>query len=266
MPRYARSQSTSGIYHVMIRGNERKQVFMEDDDRVRFLDTLERMQEDGRFRLYAYCLMDNHVHLLLCEGKESVQRTMKRIEVSYVYYFNKKYQRVGHLFQDRYRSEAVEENNYVLTAARYIHNNPVKAEMVARAEDYKWSSYRYYIGLNRDKPDLVHTDFLLNILSDKNEKAVKLLKEYTGQMGEESFIEYTEEKAGARGQDSFCVDTKKVITEILDKYGLTIEKLANCRDRLQRNFVLREIKESSKASVRELSRLLKISKDKIFRA
>ncbi|MFT9497995.1 transposase, partial [Anaerosolibacter sp.] len=91
MPRYARRQSASKVYHVMIRGNERKEIFHDDEDRIRFLDTLRLMGEDDNYHIYAYCLMDNHVHVVIGEEKDSIQRTMKRISVSYVYYFNKKY-------------------------------------------------------------------------------------------------------------------------------------------------------------------------------
>ena len=91
MSRYARKQSRSGVHHIMLRGNERKDIFYDDEDRFRFLDTLNKMKEDGNCHIYAYCLMSNHVHLLMRERKDSIQRSMKRICVSYVYYFNNKY-------------------------------------------------------------------------------------------------------------------------------------------------------------------------------
>jgi len=125
----------------MLRGINRTEIFFDDEDRNRFIDTLQRMKEKGEYEIYAYCLMDNHVHLLIKEKREPINRAMKRIGVSYAYYFNKKYRRVGHLFQDRYRSEAVEKETYLLAAVRYIHNNPVIAGLVKRAGDYPWSSY-----------------------------------------------------------------------------------------------------------------------------
>ncbi|MBP2629001.1 MAG: transposase [Firmicutes bacterium] len=132
------------------------------------------MKETGNYEIYAYCLMDNHVHLLLCDTKDEISRTMKRICVSYVYYFNKKYKRIGHLFQDRYRSEVVEEDAYLLSVARYIHKNPLKAGMVKRVEDYKWSSYAQYLSANKDKFNLIERSFLLSMFSDIEDIAKEL--------------------------------------------------------------------------------------------
>lgn len=89
--------------------------------------------------------MDNHAHLLVNEGEDEISRIIKRIGTSYVYYFNKKYGRVGHLFQDRFKSEAIEDDSYLLAVVRYIHNNPVKAGIVKNASSYRWSSFNAYI-------------------------------------------------------------------------------------------------------------------------
>jgi REP element-mobilizing transposase RayT len=85
--------------------------------------------------------MDNHVHLLINEGDDEIGKIMKRINISYSYYFNKKYGRIGHLFQDRFKSEGIDSDAYLLSVVRYIHNNPVKAGLVKNIEEYKWSSY-----------------------------------------------------------------------------------------------------------------------------
>ncbi len=89
--------------------------------------------------------MDNHVHLMISEGTEDLSKIMKRINVSYVYYFNQKYKRVGHLFQDRFKSENVEQDLYLLALARYIHQNPLNPPLVKKVSDYKWSSYNSYM-------------------------------------------------------------------------------------------------------------------------
>lgn len=266
MPRYPRLQSSSSIYHIMLRGNERKDIFGDNEDRIRFLDTLQRMREGGNYEVFAYCLMSNHVHLLMREGKESIQRSMKRISVSYVYYFNKKYHRVGHLFQDRYKSEGVEEDAYILAAARYIHNNPVKAGMVEKAEDYSWSSYMQYIRPDRHKENLIVRGFLLSMLSDKEERAVELFKEYTSETAEDTFIEYKEADEPLSVKENISKNVKHEIVQILEKHGQSLESLKGCKDKRIRNQLLREIKEATNASVRELSRLIGISKDIIFRA
>jgi len=172
LPRYARKVSESNIYHIMIRGNERKNIFNDFDDKLRFIDTLKRMKEKNEYELYTYCLMDNHVHLLMKELKDPIHRSMKRIQVSYSYYFNKKYQRIGHLFQDRYKSEVIATDEYLLECARYIHNNPVKAEIVNAVTEYQWSSFKDFIGLNNNTNRIVEIDMILGIYSTNREKAI----------------------------------------------------------------------------------------------
>lgn len=179
MARTARRLSSSGIYHVMIRGNEKKEIFLDNRDRLRFLDTLYRMKEAKNYEVYAYCLMSNHIHLLMREGTDSLQRSIKRINVSYVYYFNRKYDRVGHLFHDRYRSEPIEDNSYLLAVARYIHNNPVKANITMKAEDYEWSSYNLYLNPKENYDSLIDTTFVLSMFSDNKDLAIALFKEFS---------------------------------------------------------------------------------------
>ena len=108
MPRQVRQISKSQIYHVITRGNERRNIFLDDEDKKRFMDILCEKKRDKEYVLYAFCLMDNHVHLIIREGTDTISRIMKRINTGYAYYFNKKYKRVGHVFQDRFKSEAIE--------------------------------------------------------------------------------------------------------------------------------------------------------------
>ncbi len=144
MPRQARRESGSGIYHIMIRGVDRQVIFRDDGDRSRFLNMLKETKAVSGFKLHAFCLMPNHVHLLLEQGAEPLGIVFKRIGVRYAGWYNKKYDRVGHLFQDRFRSENVETDRYYMTVLRYILWNPVKAHMVPDPAMYRWSSYRAY--------------------------------------------------------------------------------------------------------------------------
>lgn len=146
MPRCARRKSETGVYHIMIRGINKEKIFIDDEDCRRFLKILKDCKEISKFKLYAYCLMGNHVHLLLQEGDENIDLIVKRIGSRYVYWFNTKYQRIGHLFQDRYKSEPVDNDEYFLSALRYIHCNPVKAKIVSGCEEYRYSSYNEYFG------------------------------------------------------------------------------------------------------------------------
>ena len=142
MPRQARALSESGYYHVINRGIGKQILFEDADDNQRFLDTLKRYSEEEHFELICYCLMENHFHLLV-HTETGLDRIMKRICCSYAYYYNEKYGRTGHLFQERYRSEAIKDDKQLLATVRYIHNNPQKAG-ICRREEYAWSSWREY--------------------------------------------------------------------------------------------------------------------------
>ncbi len=165
MSRHQRIKSKSGYYHIMIRGNERRNIFLDEEDKIRFIETLYEKKQGNRFSIHAFCLMDNHVHLMLSEGVEDVAKVMKRVTVSYVYYFNKKYKRMGHLFQDRFKSEVVEDDSYLLALARYIHQNPVKAGMVRSVSEYKWSSYNCYLSESNYFTKVMETETVLGLFS-----------------------------------------------------------------------------------------------------
>ena len=160
MPRKARKQSESGIYHVMLRGIDRQLIFEDSEDYIRFLDIVQECRELCNFKLYAYCLMGNHVHLLLKVQEESLETIFKRIGGRYVYYYNVKYQRIGHLFQDRFKSEPVDDDVYFLTVLRYIHQNPVKAKLCSKVEDYPFSSFVEYL----HESSLVDTEFVQSMI------------------------------------------------------------------------------------------------------
>ena len=138
MPRKARKKSESGIYHVMLRGTGRKLIFLEDSDCERFITILRKVKEQSGFDLYAFCLMGNHVHLLLKENREPLEIVFKRIGVAYAAYFNRKYDQHGHLFQDRFRSEPVTTDAYFMDVFRYICQNPVKAGLTKDFLEYRW--------------------------------------------------------------------------------------------------------------------------------
>lgn len=160
MPRQARKKSSSGIYHVMLRGINKQQIFEDDEDCEKFLWVLKETKATSEYKLFAYCLMGNHIHLLIKEEKESLEQIFKRIGGKFVYWYNIKYQRIGHLFQDRFKSEPIEDDTYLFTVLRYIHQNPVKAKLCENIEDYEFSSYKEYI----DRKWIVDTDYILDML------------------------------------------------------------------------------------------------------
>ena len=171
--RLARQKSSTGIYHLILRGINRQTIFEDDEDAIRFLEILGKYQEEEKYQLYAYCLMGNHVHLLLKEVEE-LGISMKRIGSSFVYWYNRKYDRSGHLFQGRYQSENVEDDRYFLTVLRYIHQNPIKAGIAEDISEYRWSSYQEYIG----KPKLIEKNFVLKFFDNDLKEAMKDFKSF----------------------------------------------------------------------------------------
>lgn len=250
MPRTPRRKSRSGIYHVIIRGVNRRELFHGEQDRLRFLETLERYKIETGIKIYGWCLMGNHVHLLLQEGKEDLAVTMKRIGVSYVWYYNSKYRAIGHLFQDRYRSESVENDRYLMTVIRYIHQNPVKAGLAKRPSDWQWSSCQAYYGKSAQKQRLLDSDIILGLFSqNKNEAMNKFRK----------FNEIT--------NDDKCLDDDVTIKLTDEEARLEIKKINPGCDiaqikslpKAQRNELIKKAKRIEGITQRQLARLLGVS-------
>jgi len=143
----------------MLRGTNQQQLFEYDADNEKFLMILDDYKKTCGFKLYGYCLMGNHIHLLIKTEEEDLALVFKRIGVKYAAWYNWKYDRRGHLFQDRFRSEPVEDERYFLTVLRYIHLNPIMAGICGEVDEYPWSSYSEYVGDCR----LVDTAFALDI-------------------------------------------------------------------------------------------------------
>ena len=155
MARPLRQKSLSGIYHVTIRGVNKQRIFEQPDDYealyrilryVRDTDSRRNPTDEPNFFLYAYCIMDNHIHLLIQPNEADLGRIISRITQTYAMYFNQTYERVGHLFQDRFKSEVVENADYFFTIVRYIHLNPVKAGICSSPSQYDHSSYAELVG------------------------------------------------------------------------------------------------------------------------
>ena len=150
MSRKSRQISPTGMYHVMLRGINRQDIFLDQEDYWKFIKILHQQanpkDELGKplppkCYFFAYCLMPNHIHLLIRQQDESIGSIIKSIGIAYASYFNRRYERVGHLFQDRFRSEPVGDMNYFLTLVRYIHQNPVAGGLTRLVKEYPWSSW-----------------------------------------------------------------------------------------------------------------------------
>jgi len=159
MARRARAEVEGGLYHVITRGVNRRQMFDAPADYEKFLSLLGVQKARLPFFLYAYCLMTNHVHLLIERQADTIGRIMHRVLTGYTQYYNRRYQRVGHLLQGRHKSILCQSDRYLGELVRYIHLNPVRAGMVATPEQYKYSGHRAYLGL--EAAGIVDTDPVL---------------------------------------------------------------------------------------------------------
>lgn len=149
MPRSAREASPTNCYHVMIRGINKDRIFIESRHKKFAEELMESLLMESGVRIISYCIMDNHLHLILKGELGDISFALKKINTRLAMRINKEQNRVGHVFQDRFKSEIIHNDQHLLQAIRYVHNNPVKAKMVANQKDYPWSSYRYYVGSDK---------------------------------------------------------------------------------------------------------------------
>lgn len=163
MARKRRLFGETGIYHIVLRGNNQESLFYDTADRDFFLCKLKKYILELNIDLYAYCLMGNHVHLLIGKGNYLMPLLVKKLACSYVYYFNRKYERTGHLFQGRYKSEPIEDINYFKNVYRYILHNPEKAGICSYNE-YMWNSFSQ---LN-DEQSFLNNNFVKSVFSSLN--------------------------------------------------------------------------------------------------
>jgi len=182
--RQRRLEVPGGLYHVITRGIERRNLFCDDADRIKYLELLEKASARFGFRLYSYCLMSNHVHLALATGDLPLRRIMSSINTTYAGYFNNQYRRSGYLFQGRFKAFLVDREAYLLSLVRYIHDNPVKAGIVAKAEEFRWSSHQSYIGR---PPSWLHSDEVLKRFSRRRSAAIRNFQAFFSQVEEDSY-------------------------------------------------------------------------------
>ncbi len=182
IPRKPRLEIPGALYHVISRGNARQKLFLSDRDFQRYLAYLAHYQQRDRFRLFAYVLMPNHVHILLETSDVPLSRTMQRLNSRYSQMFNRTHGRVGHVLQGRYRALLCEKEAYVLTLTRYLHLNPVRAKLVKEPGEYPWSSYAAYCGRPSAVP--VESDEVLRQFGNTVRSARERYKGFVGEARE----------------------------------------------------------------------------------
>lgn len=250
VPRTAREKSKTGIYHIMMRGIDKRHIFLQNQDYKQFFVHLQRAKTKSDAKVLAYCLMKNHVHLLIKEGSEEIGNTIRRINVGYALYHNFNYERVGHLFQDRFKSEPVNDEGYLYTVFRYIHQNPVQAELVNNIEHYPWSSYKEYL---KKKPIYIDQDPLQNPLWERfsSESEYRLFHQAS--------------------VDEQCMDYKENNRITEKELRAHIEKTMQINNLLKlskkdRNGIIKRVKEETGASIRQMEKVLGVGRCAIHKS
>lgn len=272
MSRTRREEYTGGIYHVISRGNNKEYIFNESIDKGYFIKQIKETIGGMGYRVFGFVLMSNHYHMIVQIFDKKLQEIMHQINSKYSKYFNKKYERVGHVFQGRYNAIPVQDERYLIDLLRYVHQNPVKAQICQRADEYEWSSDIFY---RRNMNGFICIDVVLDIL-DKDRKAA--IKKYGELMMQETDEDYENIKAiGDEAYQIMCMsrkknDVRKRLDEILIETGIKMEdyylvkagsrrraltkyKLAYIRAALDLNYTYKEIGENintSESAIKDL--------------
>ena len=236
----------------MIRGINRQNIFHDKEDDEKFIAILAKYHQKSAYEIYAYCLMGNHVHLLIKEGSEALSRTMKKIGTSYVFWYNWQYNRKGHLFQGRYKSEPVEDDAYFLTVLRYIHQNPLKAGLSKDIASYKWSSYHKYLSQSR----IVNTEYALHLFHSEKSQAIERFKQFNHESNNDRCLELPKEGK--------TLSDKAIKKLVYQKFHTELAILAN-NDTAKQDKVLKYLKGLERCSLRQISRVTGISVYKILK-
>lgn len=249
MPRMARKISSTKVYHVILRGNTKQDIFLEKQDYNKFIKEISNTKEKYEYELYVYCLMTNHVHLILYDKNENLSKILQSLTVSYSSYWNKKYERVGHLFQNRFLSKGIETAQYLKNACHYIHQNPLKAG-IAKMEEYQWSSYQEYIDIGK----LINKKQILMLFSDCEQEAVKeFIKFHEINVIQDNMNDFMEYEIVGKLNDE---QAKQCIVKILELKN--IQELSNCNVE-KRNEYLRKLKNMKGISKAQIARIIGLS-------
>jgi len=177
MARKSRIHYDGALYHVITRGNDRKIVFEGENEKEEYLGIIKRYKERYGFKIYSYCIMDNHAHLLIEVEKTPLSKIMQGIQQVYTQRYNKAKKQTGHVFEQRYKAFLCDKDSYLLNLVRYIHQNPIKASIIDGIE-YKWSSHVEYI--NQTNRMLADKEFVLGLFSENKREAVKRFIDFIG--------------------------------------------------------------------------------------
>lgn len=247
MARCPRLKSYTKVYHIIVRGINKQDIFLDTQDLRKFRKELKRTKEKYQFELYAYSFMSNHVHLIIKDENENLEIMMKSLTVSYSNYFNKKYERIGHLFENRFKSYAIEDESYFKNVVRYIHKNPENAGI----KPYAWTSYYEYIN---NKQKMIDTKQVMSLF----EYNVENFKIYHSSYEKHEDYDKNYEMI-SKLQDEEAI---KLIQEILNEPNLL--KIQNYETNKKKE-VIRKILKIEGITKVQISRILGINRKTIYR-
>jgi len=219
MARPLRIQYRGALYHILSRGNEKKNIFLDNGDYEKFIQILAMLPKRFGVVIYGYVLMSNHYHLLVETPEANIVRAIHLLNTVYAVYFNDKYERAGHLFQGRYVAFLIEKEEYLLAVSRYIHLNPVRAGIVAAgaAEDYEWSSCSDYV-MRFKKHRWLNREWILSQFDSRENSALKLYRKFIGESEGRQDNPFDNLKSGmVIGSERFLACLRKKIGAINDR-------------------------------------------------
>lgn len=256
MPRNIRKFGIKRVNHIVIRGVNKQDIFIDKQDKSKFINEILNTKEKYHYELYAFVIMPNHVHVVIRDKEFNLPSIMNSLQTRYVSYFNKKYERVGHLFQDRYFNKIIEDENYFKSTIRYIHKNPEKAH-IAKRENYEWSSYNEYI--NNDN-SIVDIDTFFKILDENQEIALKKFKGYHKQNKENKLSDEIEYELQTRLTDEQLIEALKE--------KLKTDNIQNIQQYNNKKIIelLKEIVNIPYISINQLSRVTGINRKVLGKA
>ncbi len=253
MPRVSRenSKTITQTYHIIIRGINKQDIFFDNYDKKKFLEELLKTKNKYDYDIYAYALMNNHVHLAIYDKSDSKSNIMHMLCTSYAQYFNRKYERVGHLFQNRFKSICINTDRYLLNLIRYIHKNP-ENDNICKMESYEWSSYNEYLYGEK----IASTNFILEMFGDERKQAIeKFIFFNRAEEKEFSDGEFENEKMS----DDVAIENIRRILEIDN-----LQKIQLLNKNVQEEYILKII-EIKGITVEQISRILGIDRKRIYR-
>lgn len=254
MARKARMRSRSQVYHILLRGTEKQDIFIEDEDKRKMLQILKEKKRDKAFFIYAYCILNNHIHLVIREGSDNISRILKKAATSYASYFNKKYSRSGHVFQDRFKSETVDDDQSLHAVIRFVHQNPEKAG-IAYMDHYIWSSHPEYV--QRRQEGLADCGMVLALISGHRASALAEFIKYSRSEAAEEFLDLLEEK------EIGSENIKEHIQKYLKANTLTIDDLKRPESRKVRDSMIIYLINGSNLSRRNIAEILGINRETV---